>query len=226
MRRYPKKRTISFILLFAFTLLWAKGKESYFENIRIQDGYLYADYYQNELIDQDLLKGLRKGLTAAVEIEVQLWRDNPRIIKKLITEKSVRFKVGWDNWERRYVFLRRQGDPEYFTEDGIRSKCEQLEGIQICEADLLDGESQYRIGLRIILTPMSVENVDEIRRWLAGETRDLKNQSIKRSSPLKKAGDWILGVVVNLSGFGERLYSNTSPKFRVHDTAIEIELED
>ena len=224
MKLLNPKFLILFLILPGALSVFGKGKNSYFENIRIQDGYLYADYYQDELLDQELLKGLRKGLTAAIELEVQLWRDNPRILKNLIAEKRVRFKVGWDNWERRYVFLRRQGEPEFFTEDGIRIKCEQLEGLQICPIDMLEPYSRYRIGLRIVLKPMSVENVDEIRRWLAGETQDLNTQTIKRSnSPLKKAGDWLLGVVVNLSGFGERLYTNTSSRFYLEDQDIRIE---
>lgn len=221
----PNKVYISIILIavLAAVSAFAKGKKSYFDNIRVEKDHLCADYHQEGLIDKELLNGLRKGLTAAIEYEIRLWDDNPGWVKKVVVEKRLRMKVGWDNWEHRYVVIRREEEPDFLTEDAIIARCEDLVNIQICPMDQLDQDTRYRIEVRIILEPLSVENVEEIKKWLAGEAKDLSTESIRATrSPLKKAGDWLLGAIVNITGFGERMFSDTSTPFVFHQNTIQL----
>jgi hypothetical protein len=50
---------------------------------------------------------------------------------------------------------------------------------------------------------------------------DINAKSIKRSkSPWKSVGDWLLGFVVNVSGFGDREILATSPEIVLENDAV------
>lgn len=214
-----------YLLIFLFFVLAAAGAaddHSRFSNIRIENGRLFADYRREDLLDAELLDGLRKGLTASVEYQIRLFRDRPGWVKRIVTEKTLRLKIGWDNWERRYVLFYRQDDPDLFTGEGLLSRFMHI-NLPVCSVEELDPDTPYRIGIRIRVQPMAVENLDEMQRWLAGEARDLGTETIRASrSPLKRIRDSLLGVVVNLAGFGERVITETGPPFEIRDDAVRL----
>ena len=202
------------LLLLPFTGV-GKEKKYRFGEIRIQDDVLVVNFEVYDLFSEEVLHGLQKGMTAALEYQIQLWKQRPHWIDQLVTEEFVRMKVNFDNWEKRYVLTTPQEEPRLMNEDRIRQRCSQLVDFPLCSADMLSDGSQYSIAVKVILRPMSVENYQEIKRWLAGEVKELNPKAIRTSkSPGKKAGNWLLGLVLNLTGFGDRIITAKSPPFQ------------
>ena len=202
------------LLLLPFTGV-GKEKKYRFGEIRIQDDALIVNFEVYDLFSDEVLHGLQKGMTAALEYQIQLWKQRPHWVDQLVTEEFVRMKVNFDNWEKRYVLTTPQEEPRLMNEDRIRQRCSQLVDFPLTSADMLSDGSQYTIAVKVILRPMSVENYQEIKRWLAGEVKELNPKAIRRSkSPGKKAGNWLLGLVLNLTGFGDRIITAKSPPFQ------------
>jgi len=221
-----RQNQIKFIVLFFLFLIVdaiPKGEKIYFFNIRIEENMLVADFQRDQIIDPETLKGLKKGLTATVEYQVQLWRDDSRILKHLVTEKRLRLKIDYDNWERKYRMASKSDNPVFLSEESLKKRCDERLDLQIYTAKKLEDQATYHLTMHVIVQPMTVENVEEVRKWLAGEVDDFSTNSIQKTkSPFKKVGGWVLGLIVNLTGFGERVYDLNGPAFTFQNNHIEV----
>ncbi len=172
-------------------------------------------------LNDDLLNGLRKGLTAAIEYQIQVWKIRPRWVDELAEEKFIRMKIGYDTWEQRYMLARADGRIDLTHEDRLKERCSTLQDYPLIPVSDMEDGSEYYITVKAVLQPMSVENYQEIKRWLSGEVKELNPKAISSSrSPGKKAGNWLLGLILNLSGFGDRLVSAKSPVFRIQNGTV------
>ena len=173
------------------------------------------------MFNKDVFQGLQKGMTAAVEYQIQLWKQQKNWVDQLVTETTYRMKIGYDAWERRYVLMRATGESVFLDEDGVWEQCARLSAFPLLEAGKLEPERRYRIVIRITFQPMSMENVEDIKRWLSGEAEGINPTAIRTDqSPLKKAGDWLLNLVVNLSGFGDKVLLAKGPPFAWQDSSV------
>jgi hypothetical protein len=133
-------------------------------------------------------------------------------------------KVGFDNWERRYVLFLSDGTVKLVNEDGVWEHCAKLNGFPLVDAEKLEPDRRYKITIKITFQPISLENVQEIQRWLSGEAKEINPKAIRATkSPLKKAGDWMLGLVVNLTGFGDKVFLAESPFFLWQNGDVVVE---
>lgn len=214
------------LLLFSSSGL-TKEKQYQFRNILIEDSVLVFDFELFGLFSEDVLKGLNKGMTAAIEYRIQLWEERHHWFDRMVIEKTSRMKISYDNWEKGYLLTRPGGTSVLLSEEHLIERCSQHEGFRVIELDQLEGGDCYIIVVKAVLQPMSVDNYEEIKRWLAGEVNELDPKALKSSeSPDEKAGDWLLGLVLNLTGFGDRVITAESPTFWLENDTVIIKKED
>ena len=193
---------------------WTKGNAYSFRQIQVKDEKLTFHFSSAAMFNKEVFQGLQKGMTAAVEYQIQLWKQQKNWVDQLVTETICRMKIGFDPWERRYILTRHTGEVSLLDEDGVWEQCARLSAFPLLDAGKLEPERRYRIVIHITFQPMSMENVEDIRRWLSGEAEEINPKAIRASkSPLKKTGDWFLNLVVNLSGFGDRVLLAKGPPF-------------
>jgi len=210
----------SIILLLPISGL-AKKKKHHFGEIKGEKGVLLINFQINDLFQKKVIQGLQKGMTAAIEYQIQLWKERPHWADQLVAEEIIRMKVNFDNWERRYVLDTPREEPRLLNEDRIREQCSQLIDFPLAPLEKLVPGSKYTVAVKAILQPMSIESYQEIKRWLAGEVKEINPKAIKSSkSPGKKAGNWLLGLVLNLTGFGDRVITAKSSVFTWRDGAV------
>ena len=210
---------ISLLLLPVSSL--GKKKRYHFGEIKGANGSLVINFQINDLFSKEVIQGLQKGMTAAIEYQIQLWKERPHWADQLVAEELIRMKVSYDNWERRYILDTPKEGPRLLNEDKIRERCSQLTDFAIAPLEKLIQGSRYSVAVKAILQPMSVESYQEIKRWLSGEVKELNPKAIKSSkSPGRKAGNWLLGLVLNLTGFGDRVITAKSPVFSWADGTV------
>lgn len=214
---------IVFFLVLPFSG-WSKEQNYRFNEIRVKDGKLKVHFFVGSLLNRDVFNSLQKGMTAAVEYQIQLWKEQKNWVDQLVTEEFCRMKIGYDSWEKRYILTLRDGTSTLVNEDGVWEHCAKLSGFPLADAEKLEANRRYRIVIRITFQPMSIENVEDIKRWLSGEAGEINPKAIQASkSPLKKAGDWMVGLVVNLSGFGDKVILAQSQPFLWQDGLVVVE---
>ena len=207
------------LYLFLFFIFWphpifAKKSKCHFKEIAHQDGSLVVSFEIRDFITKDLLEGLRKGMTAAVEFQVQLWRSHRGWMDRLVVEEAIRMRIVYDNWGRCYIVSTREDEALNMNETNLIRFCSEMQNYKLASLEKLDVDKPYYIGVRAVLKPLSIENIQEIKRWLTGEVRNLNPKSIRSvKSPGKKAGNWLVGVMLKLTGFGDRLVQGKSSLF-------------
>lgn len=199
-----------------------KGKKYRFGRIITSEGLLLFDFEVRDLMTKEILNGLRKGMTAALEYQIQLWQER-QWVNRLAAEELLRMKVSYDTWEERYIVDMVGGDPQRFNEDDLKAFCSELVEFPVANADELDQDAEYTIAVKIILQPLSVDSYREIRQWLSGEVRQLNPKKITSTQePGKKAGNWLLGLVLNLTGFGDRVITAKSDRFQLTGGSVVV----
>jgi len=185
-----------------------------FDSLCVESQILIGTLNIQNLLDKHRMKGLRKGMTAIIEYKVQIWHEKNRLMKSMIHERYRRLKINYNHWERKYQVLFQDGKYRLFEEMEMVNYCQRLCNFKIIDIHSLTEGDQYRVVAQVLFRPMSMENIKELKQWLSGEADEFDPGDIKISkSPWKKAGDWILNVFVNITGFGDQVITAKSPRF-------------
>lgn len=219
-----KRKTFVIFIILLSIAAYPKGKNYRFKDIRIDNNYLLLDFSVYNLVTNDMVNGLQKGMTAAIEYEIQLWKKHSKWVDNLVAEKRLRMKIHYDNWEKRFVFMTPNSENQFISSEEISLRCSEINELEIISAANLESGSNYMIAIKIVIHPISIENIQEIKSWLQGEAHELNPRGIKDSrSAGKKAGDWVTGVLLNLTGFGDKIVTAKSPIFILKDDKIFID---
>jgi hypothetical protein len=180
-----------------------------------KNGRLVVNFQIEGLFQNEHLSGLKKGVTAAIQYKIQLWQDRRRWFDRMIAEERIRMKVLFDKWEKRYVVVSSDNRLTSLTEEEMRQHCTRLSDFVLYDAENLEPETTYYVVVKAILQPMSIENYEEIKRWLTGEVESLNPKSVREGkSPGEKVGEWVVNLALNLTGFGEREVAARSESFQ------------
>ncbi|MBN1779971.1 DUF4390 domain-containing protein [bacterium] len=195
---------------------WSQQTAVLFDTLTLRSNTIDGNLQITQLLDDQTMKGLRKGMTAAVEYRVQIWHEKNRWVKSLIHEQVRRIKIDYDNWERKFRVYSKENDFRLYDESELIHYCHSPPKFSMRPSkDLIEGEA-YRVLVQIMIKPMSVENIEELRHWLSGEAGEIEPEKIRMNkSPVKKVGDWFFHLVVNVSGFGDRVMRGRSPVFYI-----------
>ena len=217
-------KKIIFIFLFIFcysAILPAAGKRVLIDSVIIKSGVLTVNFSTEGIIDQKVAEGLVKGLTSTIEYQIQLWEKKSGWINNLVTQNDVRIKVYFDNWENKYVFMSEQEKRLTTSIETIRKKCSFIQNVDLYNAAQMSKNSEYFITIKVILRPMSVENYQEIKKWLSGKA---KNFDLKKLGDTEKQEKRVKGGIFKmfmaLTGFGDRIISGKCNNFKVDNNKI------
>jgi hypothetical protein len=192
-----------------------------FDSLSADSGSIMGTLHIDHLIDKQTMNGLRKGMTAIIEYRIQIWHEKSRWVKSPIHERVRRFKINYDHWENKYAVFDREGESQLFEEKDLVAYCQHLPRFKIGPLDILKPDHAYRLVAQIVIKPMSVENLEELKHWLSGEAGEFDTRDIQlKRSPLKKIGDWAMRALVNLTGFGDRIIEGRSPLFTVMNESL------
>lgn len=215
-----KKLLCFFIFIITLHVSAKEGTYSY-SRIEISRDSLVFCLKINNLFNESIVEGLQKGMTTVLEYRIQLWKKRSLWFDKLITEDIIRFKISYDIWGKRYVVMRNKLKPEALDIHGVRQVCQQLYEYALLSSQKLKTDKEYFLAVKVRLRPISIENYREIQRWLVGEAKEIDAEVIKEPQKAgEKAGNWFLGMVLNLSGFGDKVINAKSDLFSIHNNKI------
>lgn len=223
------KKTIKSVLFVLFCLfpavILSAERFGSLDSLFVRNDSLCFSFHETGGLDESLLKGVMRGTTVIIEYQVQLLDSRPVWSDRLVAEKRMRMKIHYDRWEQRFVLTRHNHDPELMDLESLHKSCSEFSDYALWPQTILEEEKQYIFLLRMVIQPMSMENLAEIRQWLEGEMDELNPKALKQTRSIgKQTGDWLLQLFVNVSGFGDRVIQVKSHPF--HRTDDEIHFED
>jgi hypothetical protein len=188
------------------------------DSLRIEGNDFVIDFHVDSLLNQNLLAGMRRGLTSSAQFRVQLWRKRGLWFgSTLLAQRQYEIKSTYDQWEQKYVLIT-PGEKRLTSKvDLMRQRWEQHHGVALVEAAKLHPSRQHFVTIELQIEPVSKETLNEIRGWLAGEGKSLPQDSTDASGDKnrKDAPDRFLEMIVNLTGFGKRVISMKSEMFQL-----------
>ena len=220
-----QKKTIWKILFFIVLtprLGYGAKPEYKFSNISISEETLTSHFEVKGLFDREIIRGIQKGMTAALEYQVQLWKERRHWVDHLRSQKVFRTKINYDNWQKQYVLIHKDTTMQAVNEDTLIQRYSKLSHFAVTGKENLKQGEKYYITVKVVLRPISIENYEEIKRWLSGEVSEIRPKNIATRSPGKRAGEWMFGLFRNVTGFGDRVIIAKSPTFEYNGTNIKI----
>ncbi|MFC1513728.1 DUF4390 domain-containing protein [candidate division KSB1 bacterium] len=196
------------VLIYLPGNLTAQDNNIAVDSLWIEDGYLNLSFHITDLFNEDILDGMKKGLTINITYNIDLWQSRSRWFDKNIMQVESFFKVGYNRFDQRYVWYDTKNLERLTTSsfERIDNKCSYITGIALIDTSRIQPGKEYYVAIEGILEPLSVENLEEMRKWLTGEVSDLGINTNPVESP-KKLSNRFLIFVKNISGFGDQQYS-------------------
>lgn len=201
---------------------FAQKQAVFIDSIRFVNGDFSVDFHVDELFDEAVTDGLERGFTVGITYQIELWKVRNNWFDQLLTRQVLQYKTGYNKFDRRYFWRSESGEfgPESLVSSSfekIKQKCSVHKGIVLAEKDEFDVKDRYYVVITGILEPLSVENMDEMRKWLGGEVTGLELKENPEDSPKKLTGRF-LTFIKNITGFGDRHYAGRSGDFSVTET--------
>ena len=215
--------------IFCFLMVWlstaaavAQEARVVIDSLRLEASAFNVDFHVDSLLTTTLLNGMQRGLTSSAQFRVQLWRKRSRWFgSTFLAERRYEIKSTYDAWERKYVIVTAGERRLTSGLDLVRRWWEQHRDVALAETKQLQSDRRYFVTIELLIEPVSKENLNEIRGWLAGEVKT----SAKRDSTQPAAtdtttenrnnriSDRLLNLIVNLTGFGQQVVTIQSEIF-------------
>ncbi|MFO7889890.1 MAG: DUF4390 domain-containing protein [bacterium] len=220
------KKLLFFVIFIIALEVSGKVEKFRYTSIKTDTDSLVFSFEVNNLFNETIVEGLQKGMTTVLEYRIQLWEKRSLWFDKLITEDIIRFKINYDIWGKRYGVFKNNQKPVILDINGVKNVCQRLHNYSLLPSHELKINKEYFVAVKVTLRPVSVENYREIQRWVVGEAKEIDTEVIKEPRKAgEKAGSWLLGLVLNLSGFGDRVILARSNSFFINENQVILQGE-
>jgi len=211
-------RTIVFILLLIFPASGAFTQERavVIDSVSCSSSGLTVAFRTPGLMDSSIQDGLQRGFTVAITYRVELWKIRTGWFDRLEVQNYVRHKVSYKKFDRQYIWFNEETGDRFITSslEKIVKRCTENPVFFIADSSKFEPQQQYYIVVEVTLEPFTVENMEEMRKWLRGEVESLDLKNNIESSP-KRLTSRILTFIKNITGFGGRRFSGKTDIFTI-----------
>ena len=176
--------------------------------VSAEDGTVYVDARATELFGPELEEALISGLPARVKVELVLWERRSGLWDREVIRESWGVSVVFDLLDETYSVLDAGGT--LLLEAADLSDVEEfVAGTDLwplCSLDELEDGRRHYLGVKFGVEPLSVDEVRDLERWLAGNVR----QPGRR---LRDVPGQLVGILRSRLGLGERSERGRSADF-------------
>ena len=206
------------ILLLPLTGL-AKPQLFHLDTLIVESGHLNISCHQEAWIREDLLASLQKGATAGLTYEFQLWERRNHWTDRLDRTRTIGIKAAYSNWDKLYVVSSRKDSLVWLNEKDFIEYCSSLDDFPVWPVNRLQEKSVYYMVIKSVLEPLSLDNLQDFRRWLTGEVEDAAPESLEPSI-LKRMGDWTARLIFDMAGFSNQVRVVKSRQFVIRNEQL------
>ncbi|RPH99239.1 MAG: DUF4390 domain-containing protein [Calditrichaeota bacterium] len=198
------RRLLMLCLIFPCLGLTA-DRRVYFDSLTVDDGGIYLCYHIPDLLDDQSLEVLRRGVTSQVVHHIQLWQKKT-LFSPLIKEYYYSQRIYFDNWEKKYRIITPDENRLTAQLETVREKCSKIENYWIISlSDLLENQDYY-LSINVTFQPISAESYNALS--------DIFQENDHQSHDGKKSSNY-LNILANLLGLGDKEFSLKTGEFRV-----------
>ncbi|MBN2091539.1 DUF4390 domain-containing protein [candidate division KSB1 bacterium] len=209
-----------FLIIFCLGLLnniaQPADKQIVIDSLVIVDSSLVIDFRAEGIIDDAMIERLRSGFTSTMEFQIEIWKKRPFLFSQFIHQKSFQIKLAYDTWDNRYQIVSSDEDRKTSSIQRVREICSNYQKITVCANDKIHQNSTYFATVRLIVRPMSIENLEEIERALKGN-KSQNEKTEKYPTPQASSRNRFLKFILAVTGFGDQVLSSRNVEFTLND---------
>lgn len=177
---------------------------------------LVIDLAIENLIDPATEEILARGVPVTLILDVEIWRERSAWFDHLEATRHLAYKLQLDAWDEVYVVRDAEGHQEVFLDLAeARGALEERPALRIAPLSTIEEDASYYLVVTAALKPLTVEDVEELEGWLSGEIKSGRAREVGLLG-LPRA---LFGVVMDMTGLGDRNDVKRTPSFRRGDVA-------
>lgn len=207
------------LLVLAFGPGAAQGVEVGGANVARSGEWLTTTLRVEDALVGRIAQSLDRGMPVTVVVRVDIWQDRTGWFDRLVGEQTVMLRAFRNAWSEDFT-LRRDPDGERMIPDLAALEGEIARPMRVHVvpmARLARGERYYAI-VQVAVKPLTVEDLETVEKWLSGEA---KRSGKPGPGSIAKLPRYLVGVLANLSGFGDEVARWRGPRFtpdQLHDS--------
>jgi hypothetical protein len=168
----------------------------------LRGAYVWIDARLSDLFPEPVERSLSRGMPATLQLHVELWRRRSAWFDRMDGSFDASVRIRYEVWSDSYRIERSGGPPTTLASlDSVRALLERPIELPARRAALLDGSASYFLVVTATLTPLSVEDVQEMEGWLSGEVESHREAGLGVFAELPRS---LFDTVRNFTGFGDR----------------------
>jgi hypothetical protein len=169
---------------------------------RLRGAYVWIDARLSDLIPDPVERSLSRGMPATLQLHVEVWRRRTAWFDHMDGSFDASVRIRYEVWDDAYR-IERSGAPTttLASLDSVRALLERPIELPARRASLLDPNARYFLVVTATLTPLTVEDVQEMEGWLSGEMESHRDAGLGVFAELPRS---LFDTVRNFTGFGDR----------------------
>ena len=144
---------------------------------------------------------MERGMPATVRLSVDIWRTRAGWFDQRMGGQTAEIRIARNAWSDEFQ-MRRQGGPLLTLLDleEVERELSRPMRVRVLPLSDLRPDGQFYAIARVEMKPLTVEDIQEVERWLSGEA---KRAGKPGPGSIASLPAYIVGLLANLSGLGD-----------------------
>ena len=187
-------------------------------------GFLFLEMEFVEAFDGLYLEAIQSGLPTTLHYTVEVWRHRSGWWDRLERTQERRFRLFRDVLSGEYWLVTDEESQRFANFEALLDAVTRFRQhtsplpLPFPSADL-PGDKEYYLIVTANLTPLSVEDLNELDEWLKGTIRG--GNPDNNTGVISGLSRTMGGLLLSLTGFGDRTMRARSPSFRPQEIPLQ-----
>lgn len=177
--------------------------------------WLAVSLRTTQVLSPRVRDSLERGMPATVRLSVDVWKVRLGWFDQLVRTERAELRVARNAWSDEYQ-MRRQAGPlvTLLDLDEVEREFERPIRVRVLPVAALDPDARYYAIARIEVKPLTVEDIEEVERWLSGEAKRVGKPG---PGSIARLPAYMIGVLANLAGLGDETATHRTGTFTQRD---------
>ncbi len=199
----------------------ARSSDIEFRYLKFDEGSILTDLAIVDSLPARLIEFINKGVPAAFEYKLELWRIRQGWFDKHVANRELTFRVRYDTWEKRYTVM--QVRPDLTIEHILSNNREVFDLVTTTSRvsiPLSDTSGIFYLVGKLSIKTMTISNFKEVESWLKGEISGAKKPDLE-SAP-GDFGEFLFNTALRITGLQNISNEIKTRSFRIGDLPLKF----